>query len=96
MLQQAPDYAQEGGGKTMQYYDVEVGGHAFRVASERGAEYIKAVAAYVEQKLRARAQASKPVTPVRLALMAALEITDELFERDRDSRRAEDQTRQLQ
>ena len=47
----------------MQYYEVEVCGHAFRVASERGAEYIEAVAAYVEQKLRARAQASKTSAP---------------------------------
>ena len=66
----------------MQYYEVEVCGHAFRVASERGAEYIEAVATYVEQKLRARAQASKAVSPARLAIMAALEIADELFERD--------------
>jgi cell division protein ZapA (FtsZ GTPase activity inhibitor) len=66
----------------VQYYEVEVCGYAFRVASERGAEYLEAVAAYVEQKLRARAQASKTVSPARLAIMAALEIADELFERD--------------
>jgi cell division protein ZapA len=65
----------------VQYHEVEVYGHAFRVASERGAEYIKAVAAYVEQKMRARAQASKPVIPARVAIMAALEIADELFAR---------------
>ena len=66
----------------MQYYDVEVCGHAFRVANERGAEYLEAVAAYVEQKMRACAQASKMVIPARVAIMAALEIADELFERD--------------
>jgi len=64
-------------------------GYASRVASERGAEYIEAVAAYVEQKLRARAQASKTVSPARLAIMAALEIADELFERDRQNGKVE-------
>jgi cell division protein ZapA len=66
----------------VQYYKVEVCGYAFRVASERGAEYLEAVAAYVEQKMRARAQASTTVSPARLAIMAALEIADEFFERD--------------
>ena len=73
----------------MQYYEVEVGGYVFRVASERGAEYLEAVAAYMEQKLRARVQASKAVSPARVAIMAALEIADELFERDRQNGKVE-------
>jgi cell division protein ZapA (FtsZ GTPase activity inhibitor) len=64
----------------VQYYEVKVGGQTLRVAHERGAEYIRAVAAYVEQKLQARAQANKAPLTMRLAIMAALEIADELFE----------------
>jgi cell division protein ZapA (FtsZ GTPase activity inhibitor) len=74
----------------VEYYDVEVGGHTFRVASEKGAQYIQAVAAYVEQKLQARILASKTVLPTRLALMAALDIADELFAREMQERGAEE------
>jgi cell division protein ZapA (FtsZ GTPase activity inhibitor) len=63
--------------ETVQYYEVKVGGQTLRVTHERGPEYIQAVAAYVEQKLQARA--GDPPAPMRLALMAALEIADELF-----------------
>jgi cell division protein ZapA (FtsZ GTPase activity inhibitor) len=67
---------------SMQYYEVKLGGQIMRVAHERGAEYIEAVAAYVEQKLQARAQATHMLPTMRLALMAALEIADELFARE--------------
>ena len=65
--------------ETVQYYEVKVGGQTLRVTHERGPEYIQAVAAYVEQKLQAHAQATHMLPTMRLALMAALEIADELF-----------------
>lgn len=63
----------------MQYHEVTVGGQTLRVAHERGAEYIHTVATYVEHKLQARAQATKAPLTMRLAVMTALEIADELF-----------------
>jgi cell division protein ZapA (FtsZ GTPase activity inhibitor) len=50
------------------------------MAHERGAEYIQARATYIEQKMQARIQASYLPLTLRLALMTALEIADELFE----------------
>ena len=63
----------------MQYYEVTVGGQTLRVAHERGAEYINTVATYVEHKLQALAHATKAPMTMRLAMMTALEIADELF-----------------
>jgi len=63
----------------VQYHEVTVGGQTLRVAHERGAEYIHTVATYVEHKLQARAQATKAPLTMRLAMMTALEIADELF-----------------
>ena len=63
----------------MQYHEVTVGGQLLRVAHESGAQYIHTVATYVEHKLQARAHASKEPLTMRLAIMTALEIADELF-----------------
>ena len=63
----------------MQYHEVTVGGQLLRVAHERGAQYIHTVATYVEHKLQARAHASNEPLTMRLAMMTALEIADELF-----------------
>jgi cell division protein ZapA (FtsZ GTPase activity inhibitor) len=74
----------------VQYHEVQVGGQTIRVAHERGAEYITAVARYVEHKLQARAEASKAPLTMRLALMTALEIADELFEQVAANGRGQD------
>jgi cell division protein ZapA (FtsZ GTPase activity inhibitor) len=63
----------------VQYHEVTVGGQTLRVAHERGAEYINTVATYVEHKLQALAQTTKAPLTMRLAMMTALEIADELF-----------------
>ena len=63
----------------MQYHEVTVGGQTLRVAHERGADYIHTVAKYVEHKLQVCAQATKAPMTMRLAMMTALEIADELF-----------------
>lgn len=63
----------------MQYHEVTVGGQTLRIAHKRGAEYINTVATYVEHKLQTRSQATKAPLTMRLAMMPALEIADELF-----------------
>ena len=63
------------------YYDIEVFGQSFRVTSEKSENHVKMVAAYVDQKMRERARASKTIMPLRVAIMAALDIAEEVFER---------------
>jgi cell division protein ZapA len=62
------------------YYDIEVFGQSFTVTSEKSEQHVKMVAAYVDQKMRERARASKTLAPLRIAIMAALDIAEEVFE----------------
>jgi cell division protein ZapA (FtsZ GTPase activity inhibitor) len=80
----------------VQYHEVKVGGQTLRVAHERGVEYINAVAAYVEQKLQARAEANQAPVTMRLVIMAALEIADELFTQGAVTGRVQDRSLPLQ
>lgn len=82
--------------ESMQYHEVKLGGHILRVAHERGTEYIDTVAAYVEQKLQTRAQATHMLPTIRIALMAALEIADELFTHEMEHRERASQRESLQ
>ena len=62
------------------YYDIEVFGQAFKVTSEKSEMHVRRVAAYVDQKMRERASASKTLMPLRVAIMTALELAEELCE----------------
>ena len=63
-----------------QYYDIDVFGQSFKVASDKREQDVRTVAAYVDQKMRERARASRTIIPLRIAIMAALEIAEALFE----------------
>jgi cell division protein ZapA len=65
---------------TAQSYDIEVFGQSFKLSSEKSEQHVRTVAAYVDQKMRERASASKTLRPLRVAIMAALDIADEVFE----------------
>ncbi len=48
--------------------------------AETNTEYIKKVAAYVDQKMREIDQSTEAKSPLKIAILAALNITDELFQ----------------
>ena len=63
-----------------QSYDIEVFGQSFKVTSEKSEHHVRMVAAYVDKKMREGAKASKTIMPLRVAIMTALGIAEELFE----------------
>jgi cell division protein ZapA len=62
-----------------QHYPIEVFGQSFTVTSEQSEEHVKMLAAYVDRKMRDRARKSKMIMPLRIAIMAALDIAEEVF-----------------
>jgi cell division protein ZapA len=59
---------------------VQIMGHEYPVESNPGDElYVNRLAQYVEEKMREMKQDSKIVDSYKLAVMAAMNITDDLF-----------------
>lgn len=58
---------------------VTIYGQEYTVRSDGDAEYVRRIAAYVDTRMREVAQHSNQVTSLRVAILAALNITDELF-----------------
>lgn len=63
---------------------VEIYGQKYTVRSDDEAEHVERVAAYVDARMREVARASSQVTSLRVAILAALNIADELF-RERET-----------
>ena len=68
---------------------VEIHGRRYPIRSTLDPEYVARLAAYVHEKMRAAAGSSTTGDSQRLAVLAALNIADELF-RCRDVTRARD------
>jgi len=73
---------------------VEIQGHRYPIRSALDPQYVARLAAYVDVKMRAAAESTPNGDLVRLAVLAALNIADELFRcrelsRDRDGQLAE-------
>ena len=66
---------------TAQSCDIEVFGQSFKVTSEKSEQHVRTVATYVDLKMRERARVNKTIMPLRVAIMAALDIAEEVFER---------------
>jgi cell division protein ZapA len=63
---------------------VEIYDQIYQIKGGIQADYVKQLAAYVDSKMREIAQGSKTVDSLKVAVLAALNIVDELFqERDR-------------
>jgi len=59
---------------------VQIMGHEYPVEANAGEElYVNRLAQFVEQKMRDLKEESKIVDSYKLAVMAAMNITDELF-----------------
>jgi cell division protein ZapA len=63
---------------------VEIAGQRYRIRSELDERYVAELAAYVEQKMRAASDAAPASDGMGLAILVALNITDEYF-RARDN-----------
>jgi len=57
--------------------EVEIFGQTFTVTSEDEEKYVRALASYVEQRMRQVGESTKATVPLRVAIMAALGIADE-------------------
>jgi cell division protein ZapA len=73
---------------------VEIQGLRYPIRSSLEPEYVARLASYVDEKMRAAADTAPTGDSLRLAVLAALNIADELFRcrdanRDKDGRLAE-------
>jgi cell division protein ZapA len=68
---------------------VEIRGHRYPIRSALDPQYVARLASYVDEKMRAAAESTPTSDMVRLAVLAALNVADELF-RCRDVNRARD------
>lgn len=61
---------------------VKVGiyGTEYRVSGEADGEYIRGIAEYVDQTMRDISRRGKHISPARIAVLAAFNIADELFQ----------------
>ena len=78
----------------MKVVTVEIGGQAYPIRSTLDAPYVAELAAYVDQKMRAAAEAAPSSDLLGLAVLVALNIADEYF-RARDQQSGELNARAL-
>ena len=58
--------------------EVEIFGQTFTLNSEDDDQYVRKVASFVDQRMRQISGSAKVTVPLRVAIMAALSIADEL------------------
>ena len=63
----------------LQSVTVEIFGQKYPIRSTLDPEYIRRLATYVDSKIRVAGDSAPGGDPVRLAVLAALNIADELF-----------------
>jgi cell division protein ZapA len=59
--------------------EVYILGQKYTIKGDAPEEYIRALASYVDKKLKEVHGASPNITPVKASILAALDIADELF-----------------
>ena len=63
---------------------VKIHGHEYTIRADRDPEYIQTIARFVDERMRETARDAGQVTSLRVAILSALNIADELF-RERES-----------
>ncbi len=58
---------------------VEIYGSEYRIKGDADGDYIKRVAAYVDERMRQAAQLTTDSAVSKIAILAAINIADELF-----------------
>lgn len=67
---------------------VEIHGQEYTIRADRDPEYIRTIANFVDDRMRDVARGAGQVTSLRVAILCALNIADELFQ-ERESGRAD-------
>ena len=73
--------------------NVDIHGQRYSVRSDLDAHYITELAAYLDDRMRAAAHELSNADPLRVAVVAALNIADELFRARRESAGADGELR---
>jgi cell division protein ZapA len=72
---------------------VDIHGQRYAVRSDLDPHYVGELATYLDERMRAAAQELASADPLRIAVIAALNICDEVFRSRADSHGAEHQLR---
>jgi cell division protein ZapA len=64
--------------------EVEIYGQRYAITGEADEEYVKRLANYVDTQVRVLAQGMKTATRAKLAVLAALNITHQLFQAEQN------------
>ncbi len=73
----------------MKTVEVEIYGQRYVVTGEADEAYVKRCANYVDTQIRVLAQGLKTATRAKLAVLAALNIADQLFQAERTRQEGE-------
>ncbi len=64
--------------------EIEVFGHRFSLQGEGDEAYFHELAEYVDAQMRTLAKQTRTSTPTKLAILAAINVTDQLFQQQRN------------
>ena len=73
---------------------IDIYDQSYNVSAEENEEYVRNLADYVDTKMREVAEATRTVDSVKVAVLAALNIADELFAQRARQERLEGPLRQ--
>jgi cell division protein ZapA len=73
---------------------VEIYGQSYTLSGDLDEAYVQKLARYVDEKMRAIAEATQTVDSVRVAVLAAMAMADELHSRPTESGRKDEALRQ--
>jgi cell division protein ZapA len=73
---------------------VEIYGQSYTLSGEVDEAYVQKLAGYVDEKMRAVAAATQTVDSVRVAVLAAMALADELHSRENDTGHRDDALRE--
>jgi len=76
-------------GKDSNLTEVEIQGQTYKIRGEGGKEYIHQLADYVDKKMKEISDMNYTVDSLKLAILAAINITDEYFKTKKELERAE-------
>ncbi len=73
---------------------VEIYGQSYTLSGDVDEAYVQKLARYVDEKMRAVAAATQTVDSVRVAVLAAMALADELHTRENDTGHRDDALRE--
>lgn len=75
--------------------DVEIFGKVYTVRGDKDPEYVRRVAEFVDRKMREISQVTETVSTSRIAILASLNIADELMTLLEESEQLKSRMREL-